>query len=211
MYKFWRKIIAGGAENKTRFHDKEGNVVDVRGIKYLPHCLGTTLMRIASGKRPELPWLGYRAIKRIDELIQPDWKVLEFGSGFSTVWLSERCDLVVSIEDDKKWYKLVNRKLSGRKVEYKLRERKNYHKVEGYEDGYFDFALIDGIRRSDCTQTALDKVKKGGYIYLDNSDKNKDAKKIIKENAISEESYDYFIDFAPTYFFVTQGMITKKN
>jgi hypothetical protein len=215
------KIISGEGKNPTRFHDEEGNLIDVGGLLYLPHCLGTTLMRLAMDRRPELPWLGYRAINRLDELLQPDWKMLEFGSGLSTIWFAKRCKLVVSIESNKKWYKFTKKNLNKKyeNVDCILREsEKRYSKIKKYPDGHFDFALIDGELRDECAGVCIDKVKKGGYIYLDNTDKDSDkqngemerAENILKGISSQDES-EYFVDFVPTCFWVTQGLLVRKK
>jgi len=46
-----------------------------------------------------------------------------------------------------------------------------YTKVNEYEDGYFDFVLIDGRARAKCGLNAIDKLKSGGIFVLDNSER----------------------------------------
>jgi hypothetical protein len=99
-----KKILAGNQFTKSRLHDQKGNLIDLEGLLYLPHSLSTTILRLSVGRRPELPWLGYRAIRHLEGLLEPDWKVLEFGSGMSTLWFAKRCHTVVSIEDNEQWY-----------------------------------------------------------------------------------------------------------
>jgi len=48
----------------------------------------------------------------------------------------------------------------------------NYAKtIEQYPDNYFDIVFIDGRARNSCCMHALKKIKKGGYIILDNSER----------------------------------------
>lgn len=43
--------------------------------------------------------------------------------------------------------------------------------IDNYPDYYFDLVLIDGRARPSCIMHAIKKVKKGGIIVLDNSDR----------------------------------------
>ena len=47
--------------------------------------------------------------------------------------------------------------------------------IEQYEDNYFDLVLIDGRARPSCFMHAAAKVKLGGYIVLDNAEREQYA------------------------------------
>jgi hypothetical protein len=215
-----KKILAGNQFTKSRLHDQKGNLIDLEGLLYLPHSLSTTILRLSVGRRPELPWLGYRAIRHLEGLLEPDWKVLEFGSGMSTLWFAKRCHTVVSIEDNEQWYLKVSEILEDNgatNVEYKLKSAKEYHILDECMDGYFDFTLIDGTQRDKCAKSALAKIREGGYIYLDNTDKVDDRSgdiRIAEETLLNaakekEGQVKYFVDLIPTYVAVTQGMLVN--
>ena len=58
--------------------------------------------------------------------------------------------------------------------------------IDQYPDHYFDLVFVDGRARNSCIKHAIPKVKNGGYILLDDSDrksyqKGKDYLKKIKE------------------------------
>lgn len=44
--------------------------------------------------------------------------------------------------------------------------------IDKYSDEYFDLIVIDGRARPSCFKHSLTKVKKGGFIVLDNSERN---------------------------------------
>jgi len=47
---------------------------------------------------------------------------------------------------------------------------KNYvHSIDMYPDEMFDLVIIDGRARCGCIRSSMNKVKRGGYILLDNS------------------------------------------
>jgi predicted O-methyltransferase YrrM len=220
MVQIIRKIVTGGRCHKSRFHDEKGNLLDVAGFIYLPHCLVTTSLRLAFGYRPAIPWLGYRAIKHLKKLLQPDWKMLEWGSGMSTLWFAARVGNLVSIEDYKEWYDKVSLELEKRgstNVDYRFKPD-NYSSLDEFPDGTFDFILIDGSQRGNCAAAAINKIRTGGYIYLDNSDKHSSGEggdtriaENILLNAVREKQGEvqYFVDLLPTYLAVSQGMLVK--
>src|SRR5688572_29636823 len=84
------RIWSGAGISRSRLHDRKGHFLDLAGFIYLPHTLYTTAFTKLLGRRPELPWLGYRTIRWFDRNIRPDWHVLEFGSGMSSLWLARR-------------------------------------------------------------------------------------------------------------------------
>lgn len=43
--------------------------------------------------------------------------------------------------------------------------------IRSFEDDYFDFILIDGRARKSCALAAVNKLKRGGLIVLDNSER----------------------------------------
>lgn len=43
--------------------------------------------------------------------------------------------------------------------------------IDQFADGYFDFVLVDGRSRSSCIKHSVSKLKKGGFLILDNSDR----------------------------------------
>ena len=62
--------------------------------------------------------------------------------------------------------------LNRKKVRYELRTLDGYADLSDYENGSLDFAVVDGVIRATCVESVLPKLKPGGYLYLDNSDKD---------------------------------------
>ena len=79
----------------------------------------------------------------LEEVLHPDVSVLEFGSGYSTVFLAERVARLVTIETDDRWYNHSQEKLSKYENAMLLRTRRLLQKGDA-----FDIVIIDGgIRR----------------------------------------------------------------
>lgn len=63
---------------------------------------------------------------------------------------------------------------------------KNYASaIDAYADNYFDFVLVDGRSRPSCIKHSLPKIKLGGYLVLDNSERDyylSATKQLIDQN-----------------------------
>jgi len=143
----------------------------------------------------KIPWINYKANFFLNSIIHKNMYVFEWGSGGSTIYFSERCKNVVSIEHDKNWYDIVQQKFlinQTQNVAYfyiapqkdlpitcysKSKDYAQYdfsfyvNKINDYPDNYFDLIVVDGRARNFCLAQALSKVKVGGYIMVDNSER----------------------------------------
>jgi len=124
------------------------------------------------------PWLTDQAINFIEHLcqIKPNLKILEFGSGGSTIWFAQRTNNLVSIEHNPKWYNLVTQVLETLNlnllVTRKLLNPPAYYQIcAEFADNYFDLILIDAIERINCTAQAVRILKPGGVLMLDNCER----------------------------------------
>lgn len=61
--------------------------------------------------RGPVPWFTYPATRYLSRLVQPHWRVLEYGSGNSTRWWAARVAEVVAIEHDPAWASALRRDL----------------------------------------------------------------------------------------------------
>jgi predicted O-methyltransferase YrrM len=170
-------LIGKNDFRNSRLRDEEGNMMPLSELNNLPKNAYYWTRRKLLGKYSVLPWWPFNVIDTISNLIKPDWKVVEFGSGMSTIWLSQKVQAVVSIEDNNHWHAAISEEIARRgimNVDYRKKSLHNYHDLSEFPDNYFDFAIIDGAVRWKCAQSSLSKVKDGGIIYLDNSDADKD-------------------------------------
>ncbi len=54
-----------------------------------------------------LPWFSYPTISFLEDIIQKQWKVFEYGCGYSTLFWSGKCEKTVSVEHDEHWFDRV--------------------------------------------------------------------------------------------------------
>lgn len=171
---FFRKLIAGDPYRRTRFHDSKGNLIAAAECWYLPQALHRLFMRKVFGRLYVEPWWTFGIKKRVGKILAPGMTVVEFGSGQSSLWLAQRVGSVLSIESNPEWATRVRAQaealgLSNLTVADR-EEKPAYWDVDGIEDGSVDFCVIDGYARDRCAQVILPKMRRGGWIYLDNSD-----------------------------------------
>lgn len=136
---------------------------------------------------PDKPWLVRGAVEAMTDLIRPGETVVEFGSGRSTRWFSERvgpAGRVISVEDYRPWYDKVAAELAAAKVanvEYlfvgKTAEEYLAPATAAVERGQsaagsaglIDVALADGFNHRDhAALWAIDRMRPGGLMIVDN-------------------------------------------
>src|SRR5215203_492131 len=80
--------------------------------QYISRCVTHNLV---NGKTPldlQIPWFSYAAIDFLEKYIKREMTVCEYGSGGSTLFFAERAKSVYSIEDNAKWFDLVQARLT---------------------------------------------------------------------------------------------------
>jgi hypothetical protein len=148
-----------------------------------------------------VPWLPYCVVEWLEATVTPAFSIFEYGSGGSTLYWARRAQQVVSIEHDRAWHARVAQVLAQQGIDnctYRLIEpepcasvtasvEQNYrsthpayrdqtfaryvHAIDTYADASLDLILIDGRARLACARQAACKVKPGGFIVLDNTDR----------------------------------------
>lgn len=184
MNTFVQRVWGGGDGRSSRFHVENNRFMGVRQFRHLPTSLGLKMATRLFGTRPRLPWWPYPAVNAIEAVLEPDWRVLEFGSGRSTLWLADRCAAVVSIESSPVWAAFVQKKSEGchGAVQVIYRDVEDYPDTGGFADASVDFCVIDGLFRYRCVENALRVIRPGGYLYLDTSESDRDEMVYTEEN-----------------------------
>jgi hypothetical protein len=199
------RLVQGDDRHKSRLHDFEGNLA---GGGLIRSAWSTTCFKL--GHPHQVPWINYPAISRLQSILGPDSKVVEFGSGFSTIWLAKRCARVVTIESNAAWFASISSRVD-EKVDMRLcTQPDDYCLVSGCQEKYFDLAIVDGDWRDRAMRRALDLVKPGGHIYLDNSDvqdtQHQTAKRLLLE---AGREIEILIGMTPFQFTTTQGVLAR--
>lgn len=153
----------------------------------------------SSLSRNPIPWMNYKALKFLQQLLSKNIKIFEYGSGSSTLYWMNRCSEINSVEHDRSFHQKISPQLIP-SVRYSLAEPevnsinslydpaspdlfqsadfkghtfKNYVKlIDGFQDEYFDVVVVDGRARPSCIKRAIPKIKKNGILIVDNSDRS---------------------------------------
>ena len=145
--------------------------------KYVINRLGVFWYEYKS----DSPWLTRSANNILDSYLSKSDVGLEFGSGRSTVWFAKRISHLTSVEHDEIWAGKVQQlliKTKSSNVKYHLlstdtkdNERANspyVNIIDTFDDGSLDFCLVDGSHREFCALKALEKIRPGGLLVIDN-------------------------------------------
>lgn len=132
-------------------------------------------------KHRDHPWLTQQANTILSSCLAKTDVGLEWGSGRSTIWFAKRVAHLTSVEHDPRWYERVKKKLAECNItntklyHYKATSKREdienspYAEVaDNFPDNSLDFALVDGVFRSECALRALRKIKPGGLLIIDN-------------------------------------------
>jgi predicted O-methyltransferase YrrM len=169
----------------SRFKDFEGYFPKLTFFKDLIPTISTVIeTRNKFILKKPVPFIVYDAIKKLDELLSPSDKVLEFGSGNSTLWFLKKKCKVTSLEHSELWYDTLNEHIEKSSdydeevlsnFSYHLSENENtWNRIDKMQDESFDLILVDSANqynnRNTCIEKSISKLKKGGWMVLDNSD-----------------------------------------
>lgn len=117
------------------------------------------------------PWLHPDAIAYMNTILRPEFDVMEFGAGGSTLWFAKRVHGVVSFETNVKWMEAV---LRFRQPNVLLVHTGHYKGVVSERFEHVDLLFIDGepvAERASWLMAAPHIVKDGGWIVLDNANR----------------------------------------
>lgn len=136
------------------------------------------------------PYLNDKALYAFAKILNSKMVGWEFGSGMSTLWISRSVKSLTSVEHSKKWYRKISRlcqkhrknvtilfrkpSKKGNKSYYGRGRCRRFYQdyvqsIESVKNESLDFVFIDGRARAACIRHSISKVKKGGYIILDDS------------------------------------------
>jgi predicted O-methyltransferase YrrM len=137
-------------------------------------------LRARLGSTPERPWMVPQAIGWLGRRIRSDWQVVELGSGRSTVWLGRRAGNVVAYEDNDWWIErarelVAERGLANVEIRH-LPVRAYAGELARLGDESLDLVVVDFLEapnaeRVDAVRAGMGKVRRGGYLLLDDSDR----------------------------------------
>jgi len=162
-----------------------------------------SLLKRSNALKDRVPWIVYAARAHVRSRLHQEARVFEYGAGGSTLWFADLGCHVTSVEHDAAWHALVNDRLTplersrvtcllappqpldeeGAPAENLFRSgddrlrgisfEKYVTAIDSQPDASLDLVLVDGRARSRCLVRAWPKVRPGGLLVLDDSDRDR--------------------------------------
>lgn len=170
------RAVGADSSRKSRFHTARGGRAPLAAWRYLPVEMYQRFAR----QRPPRPWMTPASVAYLSDVVTVGVKILEVGSGASTLWYAEKGATVLSIETDEAWHRSVAAQVT----------QGNYSKCEVVHvtaamlttylrelpQSGFDIVIVDhcetgGATRLDSLRAARGRVRPGGLLVLDDSDR----------------------------------------
>ncbi|MBP6511367.1 MAG: class I SAM-dependent methyltransferase [Bacteroidia bacterium] len=202
-----------------RFTDYEGNSPSVYSVLRLPYIFKTWMQSRRSPILEEpVPFIVMDAIRFLETIVRPGMKVVEAGGGNSSLWFLEKGTHVTTYEHSAEWAGFVQKTVRENPLRF---HEKNFNikVMQGpsaladmalIPDQSLDFVLVDCMndftRRNDCMEVLMSKVKKGGWMILDNSD---NPVNWVGADLMKGKEMHKFSGFAPMGLFVCQTTFWK--
>ena len=129
-------------------------------------------------RNPGDPWFTPAAIAFLRRRLTHNTRVLEFGSGLSTLWFAARCGRIESIEHEGSRARGVAEAIRAAALEEfgAVRHVPAEHcedAVGALADDTFDMVVFaDAFRPADCVIAALPKLRPGGWLVINHSNRN---------------------------------------
>jgi hypothetical protein len=174
----------------------------VHAAKWLARGALNLPVRLHMALSQDSPWFVQDSVKWLLGFLRPHMHGFEWGSGHSTIFFAQRSAKLVSVEHKRKWFQKVSSRLAERdlcNVTYLFRppgtesrpsqlrptmlEELDFKPkpefaaycdtILDYPSESFDFVSVDGRARIECAMNALDRLRPGGVLILDNSERSK--------------------------------------
>ena len=147
----------------------------MRSIKHWSFTYFCNKLKLRNYERrhPDHPWLTEEANSILSTLLKPTDTGLEWGSGRSTLWFSKKIKKLTSVENNELWYDKVKKLLDENNltnVSLLFKESEEFiNAADKFKNNCLDFVLVDGGFRGECANKIISKVKKGGFIVIDDA------------------------------------------
>ncbi len=164
-----------------------------------------------------IPWYTYPAIEYLSSFDFKSCDVFEFGSGNLSLYWAGRARSVCSVEDNQEWFEVVSKTKRGNKIILHRADGVGYVKSLPDQGKFFEIIVVDGNWRYECAVEAINCLKDGGMIVLDNSDRKieKECGKLLREQGFLQID---FSGFGPinnytwsTSIFIKTPILLQKN
>ena len=117
----------------------------------------------------KIPWYTYPSIEYLQGLDFSKKNILEFGSGNSSSFWSNRAASIVSVEHDVEWFDRTSKELNNNQKLLLKSKDETYENCLVGSGQKFNVVIIDGVRRPECSKVVdkyLDKDDSDGHMVI---------------------------------------------
>ena len=144
----------------------------------------TLVARRLTNATPQ-PWITAEARRLLEAMLRPTDRGLEYGSGGTTTFFASRIAALDSVEAVERWHDALAGRLrdqavtnvnlhlvSAAQLGYRTPEHKRAYVnvLPDLAPGDLDLVFVDGEYRDACALRAVDLLRPGGLLVLDNSE-----------------------------------------
>lgn len=187
------KKIIDKVFNKVKYTNRNSPVPQLQNIldrKYGHACSIEMKKPLDSNLNP-IPWFTYPAIEFLNQFNLSELNVFEWGSGNSSFYFASKCKNIISVEVDIDWFEKNNDYRKKNQV-FILSDVLNFElEIKNY-DVQFDIIIIDSIKRKECIELSIKKIKKEGLIILDNSERHPELCEFLRNEGFTEIDFHGF-------------------
>jgi hypothetical protein len=116
-----------------------------------------------------IPWYTYSCVDFLRDKDFSTCRVLEFGSGQSTLWWAGRSERVLTFEADEAWYQAVSKQMPDNvEIHHVPYDLAGVGDIIG--DRTFDVIIVDGLDRAEACRLAAPHLAERGALLLDNAE-----------------------------------------
>ena len=169
------------------------------------------------GNGTAVPWLTYPAIEFLRLLDLSGLDVFEFGSGSSTLFFASRVNSVKSIEFEPNWFGRV-KKTAPENAEIVFCEDLGQYPatIGAGKNTQYDIILVDGAERARCVQKAVEHLKPGGIVILDNTEWYPNSAKYLRDRGFVQIDFQGFsphnaFTHATSFFYQEPRIISRRK
>lgn len=112
-----------------------------------------------------MPWYVRPCLEWLDKLDLNGKRVFEYGVGKSTQWYASRGADCYGVDSDQYWAFSVQK--ASESIFYTTDKLFYITEITKHDDN-FDIVIVDGIYRDACAAEAINYIKPGGYLIIDN-------------------------------------------
>ncbi|KJJ38425.1 hypothetical protein MB09_09065 [Aequorivita vladivostokensis] len=159
-----------------------------------------------------LPWVTYSFIDFIENRLNKNMIIFEYGSGNSTIYYSSKVKKVYTVEHDIDWFNKVSQTLPKNVMieNVELEYGGEYSLTSQKKDLKFDVIIVDGRDRVNCIINSIESLKDNGVLILDDSERISYQLGIDKLKEDGFKSLDFW-GISPGLFYKKCTSVYYKN